>query len=260
MLRAKGGGEEALSQDQERLLHRELQVAQEELDTMAKLNSRLGYEIKRNELALTNMMKNYDGRKQFARRLEADVNKAEASAGNNSKTGLNKIEEETDWECGSNDEDSDDEEIKAGTVHTGDAKEVFPVLAPPEQFQNCLSPSATYENPGPRQSVVSPAYSNDSSIMTSSTATEKSVRFSDRDYILSTPEPRMTGSTQCSAPILHQRTNISTSNSSSSMGHLQLDRTELLPLKVKSILKSEQNTPTYSKKYTEGSNVPDVTS
>ena len=26
MLRAKGGGEEALSQDQERLLHRELQV------------------------------------------------------------------------------------------------------------------------------------------------------------------------------------------------------------------------------------------
>ena len=46
------------------------QVAQEELDTMAKLNSRLGYEIKRNELALTNMMKNYDGRKQFAKRLE----------------------------------------------------------------------------------------------------------------------------------------------------------------------------------------------
>ena len=37
---------------------------------MAKLNSRLGYEIKRNELALTNMMKNYDGRKQFAKRLE----------------------------------------------------------------------------------------------------------------------------------------------------------------------------------------------
>ena len=46
------------------------QVAQEELDTMAKLNSRLGYEIKRNELALTNMIKNYDGRKQFAKRLE----------------------------------------------------------------------------------------------------------------------------------------------------------------------------------------------
>ena len=151
-----------------------------------------------------------------------------------------------------------------------------------------------FQNPGPRQSFVSPAYSNDSSIMTSSTATEKSVRFSDRDYILSTPghyivfninnsinsvhsinsingvlmafsfplykiinillfiEPRMTGSTQCSAPILHQRTNISTSNSSSSMGHLQHDRMELLPIKVKSILKSEQNTPTYSKKYTEG--------
>ena len=39
----------------------------------------------------------------------------------------------------------------------------------------------------PRQSVASPAYSNDSSVMSSSTATEKSVRFSDRDYILSTP-------------------------------------------------------------------------
>ena len=39
----------------------------------------------------------------------------------------------------------------------------------------------------PRLSVASPAYSNDSSVMTSSTATEKSVRFSDRDYILSTP-------------------------------------------------------------------------
>merc|ERR1719288_428740 len=98
----------------------------------------------------------------------------------------------------------------------GDAKEVFPVLAPPEQFQNCLSPSATYENPGPRQSVVSPAYSNDSSVITSSTATEKSVRFSDRDYILSTPEPRMTGSVQC-GPSLHQRPNITkVSNSSSS--------------------------------------------
>ena len=76
----------------EGLVHTELKIAQEELDTMARLNSRLGYEIKRNELALSNMMKNYDGRQQFARRLEADVNKAEASAGNNNKTGLNKIE------------------------------------------------------------------------------------------------------------------------------------------------------------------------
>ena len=76
----------------EGLVHTELKIAQEELDTMARLNSRLGYEIKRNELALSNMMKNYDGRQQFARRLEADVNKAEASSGNNNKTGLNKIE------------------------------------------------------------------------------------------------------------------------------------------------------------------------
>ena len=49
-------------------------------DTMAKLNSRLGYEIKRNELALSNMMKNYDGRQQVARRLEVDVSKVEAAS------------------------------------------------------------------------------------------------------------------------------------------------------------------------------------
>ena len=66
------------------------------------------------------------------------------------------LQEETDWECGSNDEDTEDDEIKAGAsgVAAGGAdpspgcrpgKEMFPVLAPPQQFQNCLSPSATYE-------------------------------------------------------------------------------------------------------------------
>ena len=45
---------------EDNVLHTELKIAQDELDTMAKLNSRLGYEIKRNELALSNMMKNYD--------------------------------------------------------------------------------------------------------------------------------------------------------------------------------------------------------
>ena len=64
----------------EGVIHTELKIAQEELDTMAKLNSRLGYEIKRNELALSNMMKNYDGRQQFARRLEVDVSKVEAAS------------------------------------------------------------------------------------------------------------------------------------------------------------------------------------
>ena len=68
---------------------------------------------------------------------------------------MGNLQEETDWECGSggsNDEDSDDEEIKAGTERIqrqqqqqAGRREVFPVLAPPEQFQNCLSPSATYE-------------------------------------------------------------------------------------------------------------------
>ena len=44
----------------------------------------------------------------------------------------------------------------AGTASRG--KEVFPLLAPPEQFQNCLSPSATYEvrtlTPAPTQSII----------------------------------------------------------------------------------------------------------
>ena len=70
---------DSITAEQGDVLHTELKIAQEELDTMAKLNSRLGYEIKRNELALSNMMKNYDGRQQFARRLEADVNQVESS-------------------------------------------------------------------------------------------------------------------------------------------------------------------------------------
>merc|ERR1719334_2766563 len=96
MLQARNSGEPCLTEEQESILHTELQVAQEELDTMAKLNSRLGYEIKRNELALTNMMKNYDGRKQFAKRLEEDVNQVESSV--STTKCLNRIEEETDWE------------------------------------------------------------------------------------------------------------------------------------------------------------------
>ena len=81
---------------------------------------------------------------------------------------MGNLQEETDWECGSggsNDEDSDDEEIKAGTERIqqqqqqqAGRREVFPVLAPPEQFQNCLSPSATYEvrtlTPAPTQSII----------------------------------------------------------------------------------------------------------
>lgn len=253
----------------EGVIHTELKIAQEELDTMAKLNSRLGYEIKRNELALSNMMKNYDGRQQFARRLEVDVSKVEAASQATpamtpgttrpAKQALNKIEEETDWECGSNDEDSDDEEIRAGTVYMEQAaaavaggasrgKEVFPLLAPPEQFQNCLSPSATYETEScPRLSVASPAYSNDSSVMTSSTATEKSVRFSDRDYILSTPEPGMSSShlwplrAHCSDLV----------PASPGAG----GRPDLHPFKVKSILKSDQQSGRQA-----AAAVPDVTS
>ena len=82
----EAGGEDG----EDNVLHTELKIAQDELDTMAKLNSRLGYEIKRNELALSNMMKNYDGRQQFARRLEADVNKVELSnVGNTASTNTN---------------------------------------------------------------------------------------------------------------------------------------------------------------------------
>jgi hypothetical protein len=75
---------------------------------------------------------------------------------------LNKIEEETDWEReeeeeggegelpeeeeGEQEEESEEEEMRTGGVK-GYATDhfPFPVLAPPEEFQNCLSPSAMYE-------------------------------------------------------------------------------------------------------------------
>ncbi len=43
------------------------------VDNMGRLNSRLGYEIKRNELALANMLRNYEGRRQFARRWALSI-------------------------------------------------------------------------------------------------------------------------------------------------------------------------------------------
>jgi len=255
MLQARNSGEPCLTEEQESILHTELQVAQEELDTMAKLNSRLGYEIKRNELALTNMMKNYDGRQQFARRLEQDVTRAEvgtctttqqpsitplsspSTSSSSPHQGLNRIEEETDWEEGcesEEDEESDDEELRVHghCVSGGDLP--FPVLAPPEQFQNCLSPSATYESGCMRVAVASPAYSNSndsvSSALSSSTATEKSVRFSDRDQILSTPEPRQSGPAWL--PQVHR----AESHRSLEAGHGGV--------RVKSILKPEHQTCT----------------
>ncbi len=74
---------------------------------------------------------------------------------------LHKIEEETDWEReeeeggegelqeeeeGEQEEESEEEEMRTGGVK-GYATDPFPfpVLAPPEEFQNCLSPSAMYE-------------------------------------------------------------------------------------------------------------------
>merc|ERR1719347_2022634 len=100
-----------LTPEQENLLHSELNNAQKELDSMAKINSRLGYEIKRNELALSNMMKNYNGRQQFAKRLEQEEEAvSEPIKRDTGKTigvvvsptlpslKLNRIsEEETDW-------------------------------------------------------------------------------------------------------------------------------------------------------------------
>ena len=258
---------------------------------MAKLNSRLGYEIKRNELALTNMMKNYDGRQLFAKRLEKviiispgsnilhwqggsvlcsfsleendswyffqDVSTAEAStttvsvsplsppSSTSSPTVLNRIEEETDWEegCETEEDESDDEELRAPQRSS---ELPYPVLAPPEQFQNCLSPSATYESGGMRQSVASPAYSNDSvsSALSCSTSTEKSVRFSDRDHILSTPEPRPPSAwwRNLQKPTEHRS---------------EEGAAERHAVKVKSILKPE---PAYSKNYVGGVASSDVAS
>ena len=216
-------------------------------------------------LTRTNMVlfccRNYEGRKQFASRLEAESTADDggydvastgydvtaASTGwTEAAAGLRRIEEETEYD----DSDEDEEAglkfsaIKAVAKMTSPAAKMsapatpyrqeddhhhhqevsslcssasFPVLAPPEQFQNCISPSAMYEDdhfttPGRtfallapsyhhgagdgglmnskagmlRAGVASPAYSQDST----STGTEKSVRFSDRDHILSTPEPR----------------------------------------------------------------------
>lgn len=131
--------------------------------------------------------------------------------------GLRRIVEESEYEVEEEeegDEESENEEKEFVRFEDSDKLELFPVLDPPQEFQNCLSPSAiydmtsgyesaqvrymenrfplNYEKPVIRASVASPAYSQDSmsSQMTSSSATEKSVRFSDRDYILSTPEPQ----------------------------------------------------------------------
>ena len=124
----------------------------------------------------------------------------------------------------------------------------FPVLAPPEQFQNCLSPSATYESGGMRPSVASPAYSNDS--VSSSTATEKSVRFSDRDHILSTPEPRP-GTAAAWWRNLEKPQNKHRSPETAKLAASQP------AVKVKSILKPE---PPYPKNYVGGVASADVTS
>jgi len=289
-------GESFLSQEQEHILHSELSHAQEELDNMAKLNNRLGSEIKRNELALSNMMNNYDGRRQFAKRLEHEeqevINDPSGRKGGKlvgavvtpsvPDNQLNRIvEEETDWElvgdevdtdC-DNDSESCDEEIKARLIGRRiGSNETFPVLAPPEQFQNCLSPSAQYDNvcggdmsqyhksnthlraqydATPRMGgVQSPAYSHTddsiSSNMTSSTAgTEKSVRFSNRDMILSTPEPK---------PASHHMSWPSGSTPNRTEGY-EKDIFLYPAIKVKSILKSETPYTKYNSPI-----VPDVTS
>ena len=99
-----------------------------------------------------------------------------------------------------------------------------------------------------RPSVASPAYSNDS--VSSSTATEKSVRFSDRDHILSTPEPRP-GTAAAWWRNLEKPQN---------QQHRSPETAKLAPspaVKVKSILKPE---PPYQKNYVGGVASADVTS
>lgn len=110
--------------------------------------------------------------------------------------------------------------------------------------------------------MASPAYSNDSS------ATEKSVRFSDRDYILSTPglmsankmfvnlilfdsEPGMNSSHLW--PLRAQSSDLVPASPGAG------GRLNLHPLKVKSILKSDQQSGR-SAASDRGCPVPDVTS
>ena len=77
------------------------------------------------------------------------------------------LQEETDWECGSNDEDSDDEEIRAGTVYMEQAatvagaasrgKEVFPLLAPPDLLQSPSFPLRVWQPNAQKKARLCPA-------------------------------------------------------------------------------------------------------
>ena len=60
------------------LLENEFESLRTEIEQMVQMNSRLSHDIKRNDLALSHMVKNYEGRQTFIKTLELDINRAES--------------------------------------------------------------------------------------------------------------------------------------------------------------------------------------
>ena len=51
---------------------------QEEIEKMIQVNSKMSHEIKKNDISISHMVKNYDGRKAFLNTIEIDINRAES--------------------------------------------------------------------------------------------------------------------------------------------------------------------------------------
>ena len=56
----------------------EITSLQEEIEKMIKINSKLSHDIKRNDIAFSHMVKNFDGRKSFLNTIELNINQAES--------------------------------------------------------------------------------------------------------------------------------------------------------------------------------------
>ena len=74
--------EESLEIDKHELeqlsLRSDMADLKEECERMLQINSRLSHDIKRNDLSLSHMMKNFEGRRAFMNTIELDINRAES--------------------------------------------------------------------------------------------------------------------------------------------------------------------------------------
>merc|ERR1712054_184432 len=50
----------------------------EKLEEMIQANSKMSYDIKKNDISLSHMTKNFEGRKAFLNTIELDINRAES--------------------------------------------------------------------------------------------------------------------------------------------------------------------------------------